>query len=128
MKRSIVIVLMIIVLLIGIFIYLNIKSPGITWSSQVDNKTWTDATSFCTNLGSGWRLPTRFELVDALTDQFAFDNTKSSGGFQEKTLYWSSSETDYSDNKVGVLNIPGTSGPANMPINKNLPHSFRCVK
>ena len=46
---------------------------------------WEDAKKACSNLGAGWRLPTKVEL------NILYQNKKKIGGFDGK-YYWSSSE------------------------------------
>jgi hypothetical protein len=48
---------------------------------------WEDAKIFCTNLGKGWRLPTKEEL------NILYQNKSAIGGFAE-IFYWSSTEDD----------------------------------
>jgi hypothetical protein len=48
---------------------------------------WDDAKKACSELGDGWRLPTKDEL------NFLNKNKKKIGGFEEE-FYWSSSEID----------------------------------
>ena len=48
---------------------------------------WEDAIKACADLGDGWRLPTRLELL------IMYDNKDEIGGFADY-LYWSSSEGD----------------------------------
>ena len=46
---------------------------------------WEDAMKACADLGDGWRLPTRLELL------IMYDNKDEIGGFA-KFIYWSSME------------------------------------
>jgi hypothetical protein len=48
---------------------------------------WDEAKTACENLGDGWRLPTKAELV------FMYENRNKIGGF-ENIFYWSSTEVD----------------------------------
>ena len=48
---------------------------------------WEDAMKACADLGDGWRLPTRLELL------IMYDNKDEIGGFANN-YYWSSSEFD----------------------------------
>jgi len=50
---------------------------------------WYDAMSACQNLGNGWRLPTREELM-AMYEQLY---KQGKGNFQ-RAYYWSSSQYD----------------------------------
>ena len=49
---------------------------------------WEDAMKACADLGDGWRLPTRLELL------IMYDNKDEIGGFANN-YYWSSTETDF---------------------------------
>ena len=55
-----------------------------------DRMNWEDAKIFCTNLGKGWRLPTKEEL------NILYQNQVTIGGFAN-FHYWSSTEIDYDD-------------------------------
>ena len=50
--------------------------------------TWNEAKKACTNLGSGWRLPTKDEL------NLLYKNKDKFGSFNSETMdgYWSSTE------------------------------------
>ena len=48
---------------------------------------WEDAKEACADLGIGWRLPTRLELL------LMYNNQDELGGFANNS-YWSSSEND----------------------------------
>ena len=51
---------------------------------------WEDAMKACADLGDGWRLPTRLELL------IMYDNKDEIGGFANN-YYWSSTEYDNSN-------------------------------
>ena len=51
---------------------------------------WEDAMKACADLGDGWRLPTRLELL------LMYNNQDELGGFA-LDYYWSSTEFDYLD-------------------------------
>ena len=53
---------------------------------DVGNLDWFEAKKTCTNIGSGWRLPTMDEL------NVLFKNKEKIGGFKKDALYWSSNE------------------------------------
>ena len=49
---------------------------------------WKNAIKACSDLGNGWRLPTRVELL------LLYKNKDKIGGFKGYGLYWSSTEVD----------------------------------
>ena len=49
---------------------------------------WHEANKACASLGYEWRLPTKEEL------DLIYENSKSIGGFEEGSVYWSSTEVD----------------------------------
>jgi len=55
--------------------------------SYINQMNWYDAAKACTDLGNGWRLPTKYEL------NFMYDNKDKFGGFTSYG-YWSTAEDD----------------------------------
>lgn len=59
------------------------------YPSDLEKMNWDDAVKACTDLGEGWRLPTKDEL-NAMYEQLSI------GGFAD-SYYWSSTEFDNYD-------------------------------
>ena len=55
------------------------------YPTDLGKMKWEDAKKACTDLGDGWRLPTRLELL------LMYNNQDELGGFAN-ILYWSSTE------------------------------------
>ena len=55
-----------------------------------DQMTWEEAKRACNELGSGWRLPNKQELLEIYEKL----HEKGQGNFKA-AFYWSSTETDY---------------------------------
>ena len=58
--------------------------------TDLGEMNWDDATKACADLGDGWRLPTRLELL------LMYNNQDELGGFANN-YYWSSTENDNDD-------------------------------
>ena len=58
------------------------------YPTDLGKMKWEDAKKACTDLGDGWRLPTRLELL------LMYNNQDELGGFADNG-YWSSTETSY---------------------------------
>ena len=58
------------------------------YPNDLGEMTWNDAMKACADLGDGWRLPTRLELL------LMHINQDGLGGFANN-YYWSSSEDDF---------------------------------
>ena len=56
--------------------------------TDLGEMNWDDAMKACADLGDGWRLPTRLELL------LMYNNQDELGGFAFN-YYWSSTEFDY---------------------------------
>jgi hypothetical protein len=65
---------------------------------------WQDAKKACSDLGNGWRLPTKDEL------NLIFKNKDKIGGFA-LSAYWSSTEYDSGRAWEHHFNLPGPEGP-----------------
>mgnify|MGYP003626912765 CR=1 FL=1 len=59
-------------------------------TEDLGKMNWDAAMKACADLGDGWRLPTRLELL------IMYDNKDEIGGFAN-SYYWSSTEDDYDD-------------------------------
>ena len=55
---------------------------------ELEKMTWEEAKKACKQLGKGWRLPTRIELL------LMYENKDMVGGFAN-LYYWSSTEFDF---------------------------------
>tara|TARA_R110001599_G_scaffold90904_5_gene238957 strand:+ start:2029 stop:2436 length:408 start_codon:yes stop_codon:yes gene_type:complete len=70
-----------------------LNHPAISFEVYPDNlgkMSWKSAVKICDDLGDGWRLPTRLELL------IMYDNKYEIGGFDDQ-LYWSSTEFGNND-------------------------------
>ncbi len=101
-----------------------------TWQRQDSGKDleWHDAKAYCAELGlsgSGWRLPSIFELL-SLVDQLRQGGNRVASAFQKSnSIYWTASPTNSSWSSAfvvyfdfGVTNVAGT-------LNK---YRVRCVR
>jgi len=94
MKKSIIIVVAIVIVLIALIagvVFLSQKpassnTPGVSWSKSQGKMSWDSAVAACANMGKGWRLPTVRELTVALTDQYV--NNNPSGFNDDPAIYW----------------------------------------
>jgi hypothetical protein len=74
------------------------KKPVAIWGTlaflvhpkELGEMTWEEAKKACKQLGKGWRLPTRVELL------LMYENKNIVGGFAS-SFYWSSTEFDSSN-------------------------------
>jgi hypothetical protein len=66
---------------------------------DLDEMNWKDANEACANLGNGWRLPTKEELLVMRKEL----HLKGRGNFCGDCLYWSS--TKYSDYSAWFVNF-----------------------
>ena len=57
------------------------------YPTDLEKMNWDEAMKACADLGDGWRLPTRLELL------LMYNNQDKLGGFANN-YYWSSSEFD----------------------------------
>ena len=78
---------------------------------------WNDAVKACTDLGNGWRLPTKDEL------NFLYENKDKIGGFA-KEFYWSSAELNNSNVWMQAF-VHGYQTTENI---YNFPHYVRAVR
>lgn len=60
------------------------------YPNDLGEMTWKDAMKACADLGDGWRLPNRLELL------LMHNNKDELGGFADY-IYWSSTELDNSN-------------------------------
>ena len=58
------------------------------YPTDLGKMNWDEAMKACVDLGDGWRLPTRVELL------LMYNNQDELGGFANN-YYWSSTETDF---------------------------------
>ena len=56
--------------------------------------SWDDAKSWCTSLGSGWRLPTKEELQTIYRVKSTLNSTLAAEGDEFRGVFWSSNEYD----------------------------------
>lgn len=104
----------------------------LTWQQVVDAETyiWMDANTHCTNLslaGTGWRLPTRAELLtlvdltrnDPAIDSTTFPNTPA-------TIFWSS--TPYVASSGYAWSVNFSYGNSNGTVTSNAFGRVRCVR
>lgn len=112
------------------------KSTSLSWSPEIDVKTWKSAKSFCEKLDHNgykdWRLPTLSELKNAICkgnykEGYACKNLKNSGLIaykgRENTTYWSSSKEGNSAYYI-VLNDSAIYSKAPITNSSNA----RCVR
>ena len=57
-------------------------------TKDLGKMSWDDAKNSCAELGNGWRLPTKEELI------FLYENKEKIGGF-DNSYYWCSKEYDF---------------------------------
>ena len=81
--------------------------------------TWQEAKRSCSELGSGWRLPTKQEL-EIMYEQL---HKKGQGNFK-KEFYWTSSE----DGNNHAWYFYFGNGNANYGCHKNTPNYVRAVR
>jgi hypothetical protein len=74
------------------------QTTGLTWQQAFESASQSDAKTLCSNLGTGWRLPSLTELQTIVDDtKFlpptidvgAFPDTP--GGLNDLTMFWTSS-------------------------------------
>ena len=58
------------------------------YPTDLEKMNWDEAMKACADLGDGWRLPTRLELL------LMYNNQDELGGFANN-YYWSSTESSY---------------------------------
>jgi len=58
------------------------------YPTDLGDMSWDDAVKACSDLGDGWRLPSRIELL------LMYENKEIIGGFADNN-YWSSTEISY---------------------------------
>jgi len=117
----------------GDFLY-NFTTPDesgtsvLEWSADSGSGDWDTAGTYCDDLTEGgyedWRLPTMSELLSSLSDQFII-SPPTQTGFQDGTLYWSSSEHDsaiawLAYNDFGIVS-------SSYDLKNYQGYSFRCV-
>ena len=83
---------------------------------ELGNMNWEDAKEACADLGIGWRLPTRLELL------LMYNNQDELGGFANNN-YWSS--TEYANTNAWNQNFTNGYQNANY---KNLNYYVRAVR
>ena len=84
-----------------------------------DEMTWEDAKRACNELGSGWRLPNKQELLEIYEKL----HEKGQGNFKA-ACYWSSTETD-ADSAWYFYFSDGTAGANG---NKGIATGVRAVR
>ena len=60
---------------------------------------WHDAKKACTDLGDGWRLPTKDEL------NMLYENKDKIDGFDDEHFYWSSTRLEDNSAKVWIQHM-----------------------
>lgn len=100
-----------------------------TWSANYGSQSFSGASSACASLGSGWRLPTKDEIVAAMTDQV--NGGTSPGDFLSGTAYWTTSYDNYCGGGAPFICTPFISGSTVKTIqgsNQNVGSTrFRCI-
>jgi type IV pilus assembly protein PilA len=103
---------------------IGVRFNGVEWSSEQSTQQWQGASDTCTNLGTGWRLPTITELMAGISNQFVSSGVNP-GGFTSGTSYWSGT------NNGSMAETSGWISNIVQDTNQNktsFSHPFRCVK
>ena len=80
--------------------------------NDLPKMNWSEAKKACANLGNGWRLPTKDELI------LMYKNKGKIRGFVFNA-YWSSSEDDNGDVWVHSFNNGGMDDPQRLGMNND---------
>ena len=67
---------------------INNEKTKVSKQIFLDKMTWHEAIKACENLGFGWRLPTKYEIIEMYKNRFAI------GGFMFDDYYWSLNEDE----------------------------------
>lgn len=86
------------------------------YPTDLGEMTWNEAKEACTNLGDGWRLPTKDEL------NLIYENKDVVGGFANN-VYWSSTE-----NATNYAWLQDFSNGPQSNASKNYPLYVRAVR
>ena len=84
---------------------------------ELGEMTWEEAKKACEQLGKGWRLPTRVELL------LMYENKDVVGDFTDN-YYWSSTENDFNY----AWSFSFYNGIADYYFNKSTTYCVRAVK
>ncbi len=105
------------------------NTNGVAWSTEQPENTWVGAMSACSAVidgSTGWRLPTRNELLAPMFNQFILGTEDN--GFRIFTNYWTSEQFD--PTLAWVVSYYGATalGSSKFSIINNVRTPFRCIK
>ncbi len=70
----------------------NSGQHGMAMSLDEEYLEWDDARKWCSNLGSGWRLPSKSELLEIYRNKEQLNKALSQSGYGLAGCHWSSDE------------------------------------
>jgi len=106
------------------------KNTGFMWQQQDDGtmRTWDAANSYCASIGTGWRLPTKRELMSIVDYSIPYPGPTINTTYFLNTnanYYWSS--TTYAYYPGYAWSVDFSHGIVNSDYNKSASMYVRCV-